>query len=417
MSAFNSQLNKYFEKKQHQLYALIDGAIVDELMSTLFTLEDNPSVFPIFIDTPLNGCLHLSPCLVELKADSKIVDFILDETREAYWGLLLGSTLAFEPLSKYLQSLLYVKTPLAEQLVFRYQDPRVINPLLNASTTNEQAKLLGPIDRLWVPNQYRPELFRQTSSTETHDVIKDEFEREWVVWQNPQAWHGQFPEERPWFEFSAKQWEGIMAEHKHKVEEAIALYLMEENPAFKKLKPKQLHETIRYWCDKSDDYGISKTKLVARLILVVTEFGPDIPKREWMKLEQEILFNTDFSEYEKLQRLEKYNALVYEKPGVPFDPIKCIVYEQLYLDFGIKELIDPFSDEDLIIRMEYLDRYNDIKADKALLNELVKKLYEQNADRLINQEDKFIPLSYTQKSDEAFRAQLLKMYQEQKQDI
>ncbi|RDH42266.1 DUF4123 domain-containing protein [Zooshikella ganghwensis] len=391
MSAFNSQLNKYFEKKQHQLYALIDGAIVDELMPTLFTLEDNPSVFPVFIDTPLNGCLHLSPCLVELKADSKIVNFILDETREAYWGLLLGSTLAFESLSMYLQSLLYVKTPLAEQLVFRYQDPRVINPLLNASTTNEQAKLLGPIDRLWVPNQYRPELFRQTSSTETHDVIKDEFEREWVVWQNPQAWHGQFPEERPWFEFSAKQWEGIMAEHKHKVEEAIALYLMEENPAFKKLKPKQLHETIRYWCDKSDDYGISKTKLVARLILVVTEFGPDIPKREWMKLEQEILFNTDFSEYEKLQHLEGYRYLMYEHPDYPFDPVRCLAYEEFYdgtdQAFNRQE-IDLYSLEDMGDRQEFIELYLKYKQLAKKAFEAQSILYEQYQNDLVKNDTK-----------------------------
>ncbi|MBU2714427.1 hypothetical protein, partial [Zooshikella harenae] len=297
-----------------------------------------------------------------------------------------------------------------------YQDPRVINPLLNASTSNEQAKLLGPIDKLWVPNHYRPALFRETSSKESHAVIKDELEREWVIWQNPQTWHGQFPEERPWFEFSAKQWEGIMAEHKHKVEEAIALYLMEENPAFKKLKPQQLHDTIRYWCDKSDDYNISKTKQVARLILVVTEFGPDIPKREWVKLEQDILFNTDFSEHEKIQRLEKYNALVYEKPGVPFDPIKCIVYEQLYQDFGIKERIDPFNKEDLIIRMEFLERYNDVKPDKPLLQDLVSKLYEQHSGMLMDQEKKLIPLSYIDNKDAAYRAQLLTMYQAQKQN-
>ncbi|MBU2714139.1 hypothetical protein, partial [Zooshikella harenae] len=295
-----------------------------------------------------------------------------------------------------------------------YQDPRVINPLLNASTSNEQAKLLGPIDRLWVPNHYRPELFRETSSEEAHAVIKDELKREWVVWQNPQAWHGQFPEERPWFEFSAKQWEGIMAEHKHKVEEAIALYLMEENPAFKKLKPQQLHDTIRYWCDKSDDYNISKTKQVARLILVVTEFGPDIPKREWMKLEQDILFNTAFSEEEKIQYLESYRYLIYEHPDYPFDPVRCLAYEEFYegteQSFKRQE-IDIYSLEDMGDRQNFIELYLKYKQHKEKAFKAQKVLFEQCNNDLVK-DNKKTKIDYLNSQHWGYRQKLKSNFNE-----
>ncbi|MDE1462718.1 DUF4123 domain-containing protein [Spartinivicinus poritis] len=393
-------LKQHIFSKNLNLYGVIDTVIFNDFTATLFDVEPEANFFPLYKKTQLESCIEISPYLVLLTSSSRLLNFLITNKAPENWGLLLAinNDYHFDKLLPYLQSILYIKSPDSEELIFRHYDPRVINPLLQSSNELEKCQLLGPVEHLIVPNHYHAERFQNVLAPD------------WVLWLNPEPMDSEIPEQQPWYEFSTNQWQSLLDEHRIKVEETIANQLISNNQDYTSLTKKQMHNMIQFWIDQAAEYDIEKTALVIRLIEVMNQFGQAMPEQELNYLESAILDNSEYDSEEKVQLLEKYAALVYENPELPFDPIRCITYEILFEDDGTITPIKPFDEQDMGKRVLYMNTYKELLNKKQQAFQAMAYLYQYYKNELIDNQQRYIPVSYFSREFNKYRFALVHFF-------
>lgn len=394
-----------------QLYAIIDGAIINNLMGKIYELEDNPSFSPLYKDTLLAGCMEISPCLVAIQYNSAFLNHLINHQAKPNWGVLLLSNQDLTTLTAYCQSLLYATTPKGEDVLFRYYDPRTIKPLMLGSNELERNQLLGPIQQLLTKDP-TPES-KQTATDLAQAPAKSERQtteptiQNWLNWQNTETWHGQLSKQNPWYEISERQAQSLNISHKENAVQAIAKRLVQDNPAFKQTSPDQLNTFVEYWVKQAKNYSINKTLLVIRLIQVMTAFGEHMPEQEFNFLENKILLSNKFTGEEKVLHLEKYAALVYENPSQRFNPVRCLAYDEVYQNaITPRKPIDPFKEEDKNQRLLFMKAYQQILPQQVLVNQAMQAMYQHYGEHLINKQRQFMAISYFSESHAVYRQTL-----------
>ncbi|MCX4028232.1 DUF4123 domain-containing protein [Endozoicomonas sp. SM1973] len=393
-------LNQHIFSNNLNLYGVIDTVIFSEFTAILFDIDPEAKYFPLYKNTQLEACIEISPYLVSLTPSSKLLNFLTVNKAPKNWGIFLAtnSNCHFDKLILYLQSIFYIKSPESEELIFRYYDPRVINPLLQSSNDLEKSQLLGPVEHLIVPNHYHSERFQNVLAPD------------WVLWLTPEPLNSDIPGHLPWYEFSNNQWQSLLDEHRIKVEETIANQLISKNQDYTNLTKIQMHNMIQFWIDQAAEYGIEQTKLVIRLIEVMNQFGQAMPEKELNYLESAILENKKYDSEEKVQLLEKYAALVYENPELPFDPIRCITYEMLFEYDGTIKPIKPFDEQDMGKRVLYMNTYQKIRNKKQQAFQAMGYLYQYYQSELIDSQQRYIPVNYFSHEFDKYRVALVHFY-------
>jgi hypothetical protein len=77
---------------------------------------------------------HYAPYLVELHADARVTDRLLQDGWGSSVGYFLGTSCEPEPLLHHLRHYLYATLPDGRQAYFRFYDPRVMRAFLPTST-------------------------------------------------------------------------------------------------------------------------------------------------------------------------------------------------------------------------------------------------------------------------------------------
>ena len=127
------------------LYVVLDSAR-DERVAELVREAVDPS--RSLYEGPRGEALaDVAPYLVQLRADSQLLDRLVAEGWGRSWGVFLDSRLRFELMRRHLRRFLVVEAePTDEQLYFRYYDPRVLRDFLPLATVRQLSALLADID-------------------------------------------------------------------------------------------------------------------------------------------------------------------------------------------------------------------------------------------------------------------------------
>lgn len=132
------------------LYTIVDGAADRSAVARFYSLSDGEA-FPLFAGTPFGDQAEQGPWL--LSAPSP--EFV--SASPELPGFWLVSEQPFSVLIRHWQSLTQVIRD-GEAVMFRFADPRIFLPVLNALTQEERNVILGPCAGLWINghafNQY-----------------------------------------------------------------------------------------------------------------------------------------------------------------------------------------------------------------------------------------------------------------------
>ncbi|MEM6405596.1 MAG: DUF4123 domain-containing protein [Pseudomonadota bacterium] len=134
---------------QGRLYALMDGAMLPELEASILEHQPPLAHMPLLLGDAVASFASISPRLIHLPRDAALTWWLLDEGIRC--GIYLCSRAEMSALHHHLYSLTAVRTQAGDKVQFRYYEPAILHDFWPSLTAAEQNALLGPIDRLIVP--------------------------------------------------------------------------------------------------------------------------------------------------------------------------------------------------------------------------------------------------------------------------
>ena len=132
-----------FERKNHKVYAVLDGASVPKLPHRLW--QDQPSNVCLYRGDLEPDLVYTAPYLVDLTADSAFTQWVLQEGWGKHWGIFAITPSDLKTLRKHFRTFLMVFSPEGKPLYFRYYDPRVLRVYLPTCNVEEMRTVFGPI--------------------------------------------------------------------------------------------------------------------------------------------------------------------------------------------------------------------------------------------------------------------------------
>ncbi|UZD59338.1 DUF4123 domain-containing protein [Shewanella algae] len=133
-----------------QLYLLWDACLHRNLAQTLYQLDNRVFMLPLYQGTQFESLGDIQPLLLQCPADSQLLDWLEQQLcyRDSVW--LFESTSSSAELLRYFQQLPLQQHPLGHQVLFRYQDPRVLAGFMAAQLPLEALFPAGIFGRVWV---------------------------------------------------------------------------------------------------------------------------------------------------------------------------------------------------------------------------------------------------------------------------
>ncbi len=99
---------------------------------------------------PLTQALQVTaPYLVQLEYDDRKTQTFLSRAFGNSWGVFLRCDARMEAVRRHLRSLLWVRDPKGNRVLFRHYDPRVLRPYLPSCTSEELERVFGPVECFW----------------------------------------------------------------------------------------------------------------------------------------------------------------------------------------------------------------------------------------------------------------------------
>lgn len=139
-------LSEWFESElSGKRYVVMDGALVPSAVAD-FYLSDGENAFPLFAGTPFADQLESGPWLLPEPS----VEFIATHPSPAGFGLICDQPI--EIVQRHWQSLIEAVRE-GEVVWFRFSDPCILQPMLNAMTPDELDTVLGPCTGLWIDGE------------------------------------------------------------------------------------------------------------------------------------------------------------------------------------------------------------------------------------------------------------------------
>jgi hypothetical protein len=127
------------------VYAIFDGAIVDELPAKLDQSGlQHVCLFPGQLDPELAAVV---PYLVALEDDNPLTQEAIEAGWMAHWGVYIQSPkeVDFRAMRQHFRPILKVRGPVGEMMYVRYYDPRVLRVVLPTMDVSQRRAFYGPV--------------------------------------------------------------------------------------------------------------------------------------------------------------------------------------------------------------------------------------------------------------------------------
>lgn len=137
--------NHLFEDDSLQVYCILDGASVHDLLSHLYIGERE---FECLYRGELQPDMaEVAPYLVRLPEKSEFTQWVLDQGWGQHWGVFVVSGQSLAVLRRHFRKFLMVHDSNAKPLYFRFYDPRVLRVYLPTCNAGELNSFFGPVEK------------------------------------------------------------------------------------------------------------------------------------------------------------------------------------------------------------------------------------------------------------------------------
>lgn len=134
-----------FNRKDRHVFAVLDGAIIDNLPQRL--QQSAPNAMCLFSGDLDPMLAAAAPYLVQLHPDTEITRLVLQDGWDEHWGIILttGTNTNLQTLRAHLRRVLRVKTPDGSSMLFRFYDPRAFRSVVPTFDQEQRATFFGAI--------------------------------------------------------------------------------------------------------------------------------------------------------------------------------------------------------------------------------------------------------------------------------
>lgn len=133
-----------FSEEGVNVYAVLDGASVDDLLSQLFSLQ--PEYECLYRGELAPDMAEVAPYLVRLEPGAEFTNWLIEQGWGKHWGIFVTSDADLRAVRRHFRTFLIVHNSDGKPLYFRYYDPRVLRVFLPTCNAEELASIFGPIN-------------------------------------------------------------------------------------------------------------------------------------------------------------------------------------------------------------------------------------------------------------------------------
>jgi hypothetical protein len=126
-----------------QVYAVLDGAIIPDLLDRLYGLQ--PEFICLYRGELAPDLAEVAPYLVRLDPDDEFARWVIEEGWGKSWGVFAVSDGDMYAVRQHFRRFLIVRDPEGKPLYFRYYDPRVLRVYLPTCNADELRTVFGPL--------------------------------------------------------------------------------------------------------------------------------------------------------------------------------------------------------------------------------------------------------------------------------
>jgi len=139
-----------FTQGPQPVYAVLDGAIIDDLPARL--RQHAPDAMCLFSGDLDPALAAAAPYLVPMRAGSGASALALRDGWNEHWGIILvvdPGTDAYA-LRAHLRRILRVSTPGGQSMLFRFYDPRAFRSVVPTFDAQQRMAFFGPIQTCYI---------------------------------------------------------------------------------------------------------------------------------------------------------------------------------------------------------------------------------------------------------------------------
>jgi hypothetical protein len=142
---------KLFAEDSVNVYAILDGAAIPNLLDELYELK---SEYVCLYRGDLEPDIaHVAPYLVQLDDESEFAEWMIEEGWGKNWGIFAQSEADVRTMRRHLRTLLTVYDAEGKPMLFRYYDPRVLRMYLPTCNAEELRTVFGPVAAYWAEDK------------------------------------------------------------------------------------------------------------------------------------------------------------------------------------------------------------------------------------------------------------------------
>ncbi|HEX7315415.1 MAG TPA: DUF4123 domain-containing protein [Pyrinomonadaceae bacterium] len=142
-AATQSLFDRLFADEAAHVYAVLDGASVEELLPKLHELE--PEYECLYRGELEPDMAEVAPYLVRLEPGTEFADWLVEEGWGKHWGVFAVTDADLRETHKHFRGFLTVYDPSGRPMLFRYYDPRVLRVYLPTCNAEELRAIFGPV--------------------------------------------------------------------------------------------------------------------------------------------------------------------------------------------------------------------------------------------------------------------------------
>jgi len=136
-----SKLLELLFKTEDSVYAVVDGALNDELFFTLTVMLNELPYLSLYMGEDRENLEEVAPYLVKLEKKSELTDWILKSYSEK-WGFFIQSPCDIYEIHEELSQRVKIKDETTNQNLFiRFYDPRATEKYIKLQTEEEREEL------------------------------------------------------------------------------------------------------------------------------------------------------------------------------------------------------------------------------------------------------------------------------------
>ena len=158
-----SKLLELLFKTDDSVYAVLDGALNEELFFTLTVMLNELPYISLYVGEDRENLEEVAPYLVELEKESELTDWILKNYNEE-WGFFIQSPHDFETIHEELYQRAKIKDETTNQNIFiRFYDPRATEKYIKLQTKEELEELFEVAPTIFYANSEDKEFINRVT--------------------------------------------------------------------------------------------------------------------------------------------------------------------------------------------------------------------------------------------------------------